>query len=498
MSMNRFTRTVLTTSFAALLVAPAAVAALPQDEGGGGEEGPAQEVEEPDTAKDTYYLAVVGGDIYTGTGEILRDATLLARNGKIVAIGHSVEIPGIDFDQDVPEADRKYKIDVLDISNVPNARVYPGLVAIQSSGLLGTNSDFRDSIDPFNSNMVLGLATGITTTGVSSSAVKLKRWTGGERPYKWDGIVVRDSAYSTFSYNSGANRRSLREKLVAASDYMRKYRIWQEEVKKDKELKEPSKRGIDSNVLKVLGGETLAKFRANERAELLGIARIAQEFGFRPVIEGAREAWTVADELGRAGAYVVLTARDRRDKDEQLVREGGSSIENAAILHKAGVPVAIVPATTGVDLGGIVGRDIMHLPMEVGFAIRGGLPEDAGLAGITTIPARIMGISHRVGTLQRGKDADLIVTDGDVLHYQTFVQYTVIDGQIVYDKEKELFFAHIRPRPAVHLAPETKVDPGEKPDEEEPAAEEEEETEGDGEDPEEDPEPEEEPVEDGQ
>src|SRR5690606_28981355 len=139
--------------------------------------------------------------------------------------------------------------------------------AIQSSGLVGTNSDFRDSIDPFNQNMVLGLATGITTTGVSSSAVKLKRWTGGERPYKWDGIVVRDSAYASFSYNSGSSRRSLREKLVAGADYLRKYRVWQEEVKKDKELKEPSKRGVDSNVLKVLGGEVLAKFRANERAE---------------------------------------------------------------------------------------------------------------------------------------------------------------------------------------------------------------------------------------
>ncbi len=113
----------------------------------------------------------------------------------------------------------------------------------------------------------------------------------------------------------------------------------------------------------------------------------------------------------------------------------------------------------------------MHLPVEVGFAIRGGLSDELALASITTVPARMMGVGHRVGTLEVGKDADLIVTDGDLLHYQTFVQYTVIDGQVVYDKQEELFFSHIRPRDEVELAPENPLDSGENP-EEEPAEEE--------------------------
>ena len=108
----------------------------------------------------------------------------------------------------------------------------------------------------------------------------------------------------------------------------------------------------------------------------------------------------------------------------------------------------------------------MHLPIEVGFAIRGGLPEDAALASVTTVPARLLGVSHRVGTLEVGKDCDLIVTDGDLLHYQTFVQYTVVDGDIVYDKQDELFFAHIRPRDDSLLAPLVPFDPAEVPIEE--------------------------------
>ncbi|HVQ25273.1 MAG TPA: amidohydrolase family protein, partial [Planctomycetota bacterium] len=87
----------------------------------------------------------------------------------------------------------------------------------------------------------------------------------------------------------------------------------------------------------------------------------------------------------------------------------------------------------------------------------------------TIVPARLLGVDHRVGTLEVGKDCDLILTDGDLLHYQTFVQYAVVAGKQVYDKSAELYFAHIRPRPAAELAPETRVDPGTEPSEE-PAA----------------------------
>ena len=271
------------------------------------------------------------------------------------------------------------------------------------------------------------------------------------------------------STSNPTGKQSLLEKLERAAEYLREYRVWEEEKKDDKDLKEPSRRGVDSTVLSILRGEVLAKFNANSRTELLDIARLARRFNFRPVIVGCAEGWTVADELGRAGAYAVVTPRYRRDKSEELVRPGGSSIENAALLHRAGVQVAIVPPQKGVDLGGTVGRDILHLPIEAGFAVRGGLPEQAAFEAITIVPARLLGIDHRVGTIEVGKDCDLILTDGDLLHYQTFVQYAVVGGKQVYDKSKELYFAHIRPRPESALAPETRVDPGtEPPAEEEP------------------------------
>ncbi len=435
-------RLALAVPCAVLALAPSARALAPQEGGGeeakGGEGGEEAQEDEADSDAGEWF-AIVGGDIHTGTGAVLNGATLVAKDGKIRAIGQGVFVPS--------------EAKLLDATGM---RVYPGLVAFDSSGLIGSQgSDFKDTIDPFNQRMVLALAAGITTAGQSDTAVKLRR---GEV----EDVVLREKYLTSQSFASSnpQAKRSLIEKLEKASAYLRQYREWEEKKKEDKDLKEPSRKGVDTSVLSILKGENLARFNADARAELLDIARLAQRFGFRPVIIGCGEGWTVADELGRAGAFAVVTPRYRRDRSEELVRPGGSSIENAAILHRSGVQVAVVPFQKGVDLGGIVGRDILHLPIEAGFAVRGGLPEQAAFDAITIVPARILGVDHRVGTLEIGKDCDLIVTDGDILHYQTFVQYAVVAGKQVYDKQEELFFAHIRPRPLAELAPEQRVDPG--------------------------------------
>ena len=461
------------------------------------------EEEEEDEDKE-HWFAITGGDVYTGTGAVLRGATVLSKDGKIEEIGYDLFVP-----EDA---------EVLDASGY---RVYPGLVAVQgttrisrgsfafeplSAGDLHDNSDagmgntqglsdplhpdddwesagetsadadfgldqsyldpaeptaqgaakrgdrpdFEHSFDPFSSYLVMALATGITTVDQSGVAAKLKR---GEI----DGVAMKEKYLASFSWSSSA-RKTLREKFERASAYLREMEVYEEKKKKDKELKEPSKSGVDSNVVDVLEGRKLARFSANDSGDLLGIARFAQTYRFRPVIQGCYEGWTVAEELGRAGAYAIVTPRTRRPKDERLLRPGGTSIENAAILHRHGVQVAIIPSNTSIDLGGITGRDLLHFPIEAGFAVRGGMSNEAALAGITIIPARILGVDHRVGTLEAGKDMDAIVTDGDVLHYQTFVQWAVVEGKVVYDKQDELLFHHIRPRPEPPAPEEPVVD----------------------------------------
>lgn len=464
----------------ALLTLLALAPTLRAQEEGGGEGGAEPEATSGDDEKDAKYLAIVGGDVYTGTGAVLRGATVLARNGKITEIG---------FDIWVPEGAEKV--------DAAGLRVYPGLIALGATtrvtmgtfaapapgvdaspidilfdGLLPVpvprdfhvengephdddkpptqadgeeggdeqKSEIEDTFDPFNSYLVLSLATGITTVQQSSAAVKLKR-------NEIDGVLLSDRSMASVPWDlsNPTGIAGTRKKFERTAEYLREVRAWKARNKKDE--KEPSKKGADTTALRVLSGEALALFRASNREELLGIARFAQEYGFRPVIDGCEEGWTVADELGRAGAYAILTPRNRQAKDESLVRAGGASIENAAKLHAAGVQIAVRAQSTSIDNVGTAGRDLLALPIEAGFAVRGGLSNEAALAAMTIVPARMLGIEHRTGTLEVGKDCDAIVTDGDVLHYQTFVQYTVVDGKLVYDKEKELYFAHIRPRP---------------------------------------------------
>ncbi len=397
-----------------------------------------------EAAKDEgEWFAVVGGDVHTGTGAVLRGATVLARGGVIRAIGHDLDVP----------ADAKR----LDATGL---RVYPGLVALNVRGVANRMgaADYADSFDPYSQNLVLALAAGITTVSEGNVAIKLKR-----REVK--GIVMRERYLSSLNYSTSTPRSKgeLDKKFDTAAAYLRRYREYEEQKRTNKELKEPPARGVDPSIRAILENRTLARFNATTRTDLLGIARLAQTYKFRPVIEGAVEAWTVADELGRAGAYAVVVPRTRRDKSEELARAGGSSIENAAILHRSGVQVAIQASSTFIDLGGIAGRDILHLPIEAGFAVRGGLPEQAALDGITIVPARILGVEHRVGSLEVGKDCDLILLDGDLLHYQSLVQYTVVDGKLVYEKDKELYYAHIRPRPSAQPAdaPDARRDKGE-------------------------------------
>ena len=218
-----------------------------------------EEGADEDEEKDRW-IAISGGDVHDGHGGVLRGATVLAKNGKIEEIGYDLYLP-----------------DEAEVVDVSGYRVYPGLVAIESSGLFGGGSDLEDTADPFTQNMVLALASGLTSAVQSNQAAKLKR---GEL----EGLVMNSNVFTTLSYKNSDPRGkvALEEKFVAAAGYERKYIQWLEDKKKDKELKEPSKKGIDANVLAVLRGDVWAKFNASARTDLLGIARLAQRFGFRP------------------------------------------------------------------------------------------------------------------------------------------------------------------------------------------------------------------------
>jgi imidazolonepropionase-like amidohydrolase len=404
---------------------PPPPAAPDAPEGGGEEDGPETEEDQD------RWLAVVGGDVYTVSGPVLRGATILVKNRTIRAIGTSVSIP-----------------EGAEIIPATGFRVYPGIVAVRSSGLGASGRNPEDAFNPYGFNLVLALAHGITTVSTGDAAVKLTYGSLEDHVLKRD-LFVR----VPLDRRNPDQHRKLRQDLEKVREYLRQHERY--ELQKslgDEEAKEPDAKwlkGSYAGYLKLLRREKKGYLSATSRTEILTAARLAADFSFDLVIERATEAWTIADDLGRSGVQVVLSVRQGRQpaEDPRSVQKTGWTIENASILHAGGVPFAIIPETSSIStLFGIAGRDLLAIAQEAGFAVRGGLSEEAALRSITLEPARILGVDARVGSLEVGKDADIIVTDGDLLHYNTWVQWAVVNGRIVYDKEKESLVRHIRSR----------------------------------------------------
>jgi imidazolonepropionase-like amidohydrolase len=378
-------------------------------------------VDEPEKAD--RFFAVTGATVHAVTGPTVAGATILVKNGKIAAIGHDVAIPE--------------KTEVLDAAGY---HLYPGLVAVNSSGLVG-NEPPEDSTDVFGFNMTLGLAGGITTAVSGNTAAKL---TFGNLE---DHVLKRNLFYQLqYSTRNPDGHRKLREQLDRARQHVRDLAAHEEEKKTNPKAVPPKPpAGVDETIVKLLRGELTAVASADTVHQLQDLISLAETFNLRIVVRGAYEGWIVAPEMARVGMRAIVTPRTRVDRDELTNRLNGSSIENARILHEHGVPLAIVPSNTSISLGGLAGRDLWHLAMEAAFAVRGGLSNEDAVRAITIDAARILGVDHRVGSIEVGKDADFAIVDGDLLHYMTLVRWTVVNGRIAYDKEKEGLLDHIRP-----------------------------------------------------
>jgi imidazolonepropionase-like amidohydrolase len=420
----------------AFLTAPllAAGSALAQGERPARGAAPAAAAEEKkDAAKDEKpakepdrFLAVSGATVHTITGPTLSGVTVLSKNGKVHAIGRDLAIP-----------EGAERIDAVGL------HLYPGLVAAVSAGLVGSG-DPASSTDVYSLNVTLGLAGGLTTVATGNAAAKLSFGAV-------DALVLKENLFESISYSRSnpSGRRRFRESLERVRGYVRELEVFEDQQRRrDPDARKPDDRWIQGDyrrALRLIRKEAAARASAGSAQDLLELAELASHYGFRLVVEGAHEGWSVARELARAGVAAVITPRAQIDRDERSNRPNGSTIENARILHQHGVPFAIVPESTFISTGGLAGRDLLHLPMEAAFAVRGGLSDDAAERAITIDAARILGIDHRVGSIEIGKDADLIVTDGELLHYMTHVRWAIVNGRIAYDKAKDTLFEHIRP-----------------------------------------------------
>ncbi|UCG58280.1 MAG: amidohydrolase family protein [Phycisphaerales bacterium] len=385
---------------------------------------------------DGEVTAIRGGDIYTITSGVIKSGTILIEDGKISQIGQNVALP-----KSTKVIDAKGKV------------VMPGLVAAAASmGGAGYSSrKIADSLDPYHYSVSLALASGVTTLFVYGQRPSDQEPVGGTnaviKPTFGDleGMLVKESVAENLNISNSQwlRRTNFMLKLREAQSYLQKLADYQQAQAKQRKGQPPRKPSGTDAYIRLLKREAPARLRASTADDILAALEIVDEFGIRIILEDAVEAWTVAEEIAKRDVAVVMTPRQKRRPNKEISRPSGSSLENAAILKKAGVKFAIIPTSPAFALWGIAGRDLMTLPVEAAFAVSGGLDEQTALEAITISAAEIIGAADRVGSLQVGKDADIIVLDGHPFHYSTFVELTFVNGKLMYDKKKSTYFSHI-------------------------------------------------------
>jgi len=166
----------------------------------------------------------------------------------------------------------------------------------------------------------------------------------------------------------------------------------------------------------VLKGQVPLLVEANRASDLLAAMRLAGEFKLRLVLMGAAEGWMVAEQLAKANVPVVVKPLTDIPTFDSL----GATLENAARLSKAGVTVALATFDT---------QNSRNLRQEAGNAIAYGMDRDAALQAVTLTPARLWGVADRVGSLEAGKDADVVVWSGDPFELSTGAEHVFIKGR---------------------------------------------------------------------
>jgi len=173
------------------------------------------------------------------------------------------------------------------------------------------------------------------------------------------------------------------------------------------------------NVLADFRSSGLIVFDADRASDILQVLAFCERHGLRPVIAGGAEAWMVADRLAEAGVPVLIDALANLPENFDSI---GARLDNAAILHEAGVTLAF---------SGVETHQARKLRQLAGNAVANGLPYEAGLAAMTVNPARIFDLGDSYGTISTDSRADLVLWSGDPLEVTTAADQVIVGGRAI-------------------------------------------------------------------
>ena len=254
-----------------------------------------------------------------------------------------------------------------------------------------------------------------------------------------DGMLAAEDVFYDSSVASLMGAQSVydwRKKFETAKKYVKELAEHEAAIKAG-ERKQPPRNPVDDQFLKLMKREIPMRVTAESVGQIRAMIALAKEFDYRLVIERATEGWVIPNELSEAAVSVIISPRSQRTPQFGKEDSTGSYIESPRVMAESGVPFAVTVLSSSISLDGIAGRDLTALPLEAAFAIRGGATEAQGLESITINPARMMGMSDRIGSLEVGKDADILILDGSPMDYRTWVETAIVNGHPVYNRTED-------------------------------------------------------------
>jgi imidazolonepropionase-like amidohydrolase len=390
----------------------------------------------------TETYAIRNARIVTVTGPIIENGTVLISNGKISAVGANISVPS--------------GAKVIDATGLS---VYPGLIdagttlgLIEISSVAGSvdtaeigdnNADIHVdiAIHPDSAHIPVARVNGITTAlteprgGIiagSSALIDLDGWVPKEMVLKspvamhinWPLASPTGFDPATFQLQrrSVAEMRREQERQIENLKKIfrdaKAYADAKEARAKDASL---PKQEVDLKLealIPVVRGQMPIIILANDERDIKAAIAFADEMKIRMILSGGVEAYKVADQLKAKNIPVIVGPVLRLPNKEDDPYD--MAFANAGILSKAGVKIAFQTLDSA---------NVRNLPYHAGMAAAFGLSKEEALKAVTIYPAEIFGVADQLGSIEPGKRANLIVTDGDPLEILTQVKYLFINGR---------------------------------------------------------------------
>ncbi|MFZ0899458.1 MAG: amidohydrolase family protein [Candidatus Sulfotelmatobacter sp.] len=395
-------------------------------------------------------IAVVADKLYTMTSEAQgQPGVILIENGKITAVHMGSKVPagytvmhaayvtpglidakttaGISGAYNIPadqDQDEQSEPNTADVRALDSFNPREMLLEYINTYGITTIQAAPGITNPIAGQAGIFKTVGPKTVGPTVDQLAVKPVSAivfnlGESPKQFYG--KKDKAPTTRMMTAAI----IREGLLNAQAYQKKWADWNASEKKDP-TKQPSRDLKLEAIGLALRGDVPAIFNAYRADDIDTAIRLAQEFKLKLILSSVTEGYLEAQVIKQSGAAALVGPTLQR---LESIETNNASLEDAAILAQAGIPVALM---TGFE--NYVPKNRVLL-FEAGVAAGNGLGFEGALRASTIDAAKILGIADRVGSLEAGKDADVVLYDGDPFEYTSHVTAVVVNGKLSYQRE---------------------------------------------------------------